>query len=848
MTEPTHTPSTATCGCCSGVSARTPGVVGSRPGLPEIAYRSGTHGDFRASMLAALSRAGRPRTARLLTREDDDPTIALIDAFAVACDVLTFYTERLANESYLRTAGERASLRELGGLIAYRLGPGAAASTHLAFTLERPPDEPPGPAPDPGLLPPPPPPSLVLPAGLRVQSVPGPGDRPQTFETSRAIAARPGWNALPVTATRPYPPVRGRLDAWFAGAALNLRRGDAILFASEDLAGDRWDLRLVTETEEQPAAGRTRVRWDRPLGSEYPPNDPAASPEPFVLRRRLPVFGHNAPTWSAMNLQFREGYVATHSGSAGDPDWPGFDGVVPGGGDPHSTDLQVDLDGSHPAVVLGSWVVVSQEGAAFYRELYRVVGRSELSRSEFGVSGPVTRLVLRGERYDFGSPRDVTVFAVADPLALVEAPDPAPLAGAAFRVDGDASAMEPGRELVLSGRLADGTPRADVVVLASARALDGGKTMITLAARPPAPLRRDSAVLFGNVVPADHGETVRQVLGDGDARRSFQTMPLLHGPLTHVRDDSPRGASTLTVRVDDVAWRERPSLYGTGPQDRVFTTGTRPDGQVVVAFGDGVRGARLPSGSHNVRAVYRKGLGEEGNMGPGKLSQPMDRPLGLKAVTNPVPSTGGADPEDEAHARTSMPLPARTLGRAVSLQDYADFALAYPGVSRADASVLTLRAGRTIVVSVCGPGGGEAPLPTVRSLVAALRSHGDPRVRVLVLAARQPRFRLALKVRPSPDREPAAVLAAVGAALRGAWAPGARQLCEPVHRSQVVAVAAGVPGVVAVDLDLLYRGAVPSLQRRLLAAPAAPDPAGNPLAAELLALAEGPFDWLKEMP
>jgi hypothetical protein len=75
-----------------------------------------------------------------------------------------------------------------------------------------------------------------------------------------------------------------------------------------------------------------------------------------------------------------------------------------------------------------------------------------------------------------------------------------------------------------------------------------------------------------------------------------------------------------------------------------------------------------------------------------------------------------------------------------------------------------------------------------------------------------------------------------------------RDIGELVHRSAVVAVAAAVPGVVAVDLDLLYRsGNAALLQPRLVARPARVV-AGQVAAAELLALADGTFDWLLEMP
>ena len=87
---------TASCGCCSGVTQRTPLELENRPGLSAIAYRVGVHADFFASMIAGLTSADRPCLAKLGTRDRDDFSIALLDAWAVAADVLAFYNERLA--------------------------------------------------------------------------------------------------------------------------------------------------------------------------------------------------------------------------------------------------------------------------------------------------------------------------------------------------------------------------------------------------------------------------------------------------------------------------------------------------------------------------------------------------------------------------------------------------------------------------------------------------------------------------------------------------------------------------------------------------------------------------------
>ena len=60
---------------------------------------------------------------------------------------------------------------------------------------------------------------------------------------------------------------------------------------------------------------------------------------------------------------------------------------------------------------------------------------------------------------------------------------------------------------------------------------------------------------------------------------------------------------------------------------------------------------------------------------------------GSKGVENPAPASGGVDPETEDAARRSIPLGVRTLGRAVSLLDYEDYALAFTGVVKANATV-----------------------------------------------------------------------------------------------------------------------------------------------------------------
>jgi predicted phage baseplate assembly protein len=281
---------------------------------------------------------------------------------------------------------------------------------------------------------------------------------------------------------------------------------------------------------------------------------------------------------------------------------------------------------------------------------------------------------------------------------------------------------------------------------------------------------------------------------------------------------------------------------------------TDEQGRTWVVFGDGVHGARLSSGVNNVRASYRQGLGKDGNVAADKLTQLMTRPLGLKSVSNPVLAQGGTDPEPADQARRTMPLGTRTLGRAVSLLDYEDFAMAFTGIAKAQAQVLQLHGGPTIAITVAGQDGVSLATtnPVWNNLLLALKNSGDPHVRVTLLSYQPSTFFVGLKVKRDPAYALKPLLAAVEAALRAHFAFDARALGQPVLQSDVIAAAHTVPGVVAVDLDFLYGGTapqaqtLPSRQTRLLASRMRAS-GGGALPAELLTLDPAPFVRLEEM-
>jgi predicted phage baseplate assembly protein len=140
-------------------------------------------------LIVALTSAEADGTIPLpiQTRAPDDPSIALLDAWATVGDVLGFYLDRIADEGYLTTAIQPGSILALASLVGYQPVPGLAAQTYLAYALA--PDLADG--------------AVQFSPGLLFQSVPGPGQQPQAFESAGALVARPSWNLLSPKSTEP---------------------------------------------------------------------------------------------------------------------------------------------------------------------------------------------------------------------------------------------------------------------------------------------------------------------------------------------------------------------------------------------------------------------------------------------------------------------------------------------------------------------------------------------------------------------------------------------------------------------------------------------------------------------
>lgn len=354
----------------------------------------------------------------------------------------------------------------------------------------------------------------------------------------------------------------------------------------------------------------------------------------------------------------------------------------------------------------------------------------------------------------------------------------------------------------------------------------------------------DVSVAYGNVVLAEHGEPVgpeplEQPKANAARDQRRYRPRLKRAELSHAvryRHELARERAALyatrtepraalpVIELDglDGPWSARGDLLASSPSASDFVVELDDAGVARLRFGDGRQGRapRVPvlppatPADPPYEARYRVGRGTAGNVGRDTIACAVFAGMapgsaGIVALRNPLPAVGGVDPEPTSEVKLYAPFAFRRNERAVSEADYAARAQSYPDVQRAVAIRRWTGSWYTILV-VVDRKGGRALDPDFR---AGLLAHLDRyRLAGFDLELAEPVFvaldvNLVVCVKPGFFRADVrrGLLDAFSASdlpdgRRGFFQPDRLSFGEPIHLSQLVATAMGVPGVEWVDL------------------------------------------------
>ncbi|SHN40791.1 hypothetical protein [Chitinophaga sp. CF418] len=771
-------------------------------GLSELPRQLAAFPEFRQAMLFAI-RSKLP-LASWQARKQDDTGVMLLEMWAYVCDVLSFYDKVIAQETYLRTASQRAALRRLVALLGYLPRPAVGATVQLAALAD-------------GRQP------VLLPAGTAFRSAAFNGQPPQVFELDQDTLIHPLTNRWNIRAPRPGKILSANPLSLLVTPRTEIREGDVLLLTDSGNTAQNQALQVAEVSPYTAADGvtYTKIAFSQP--AKLAVNTPLS---------RLSLYAplHEASLWTSPGDDVSPNIIA----SAVFISAPGsISNIVASIFDDENASVTSDsvvLDGLYRQIKAGDYILLRRGQEVRWFKVNSTSedtrqptppGKIKINGSSFdmpGISVPVTRLTLDAGINAAGRKASGAANWGNASKATLVVHYGMQFAG---RIgDEPNSILMPDDALVFTGQTETPVEERNPAAFLLSDKNNRGVAINGSVDFPHAALIPDQGqdwqpglvlpvTAFGNVISASRGEQVNaEVLGCGNASQVNQFFKLKKKPLTYLSSptaDNDQGVkSTLHIYVNGVRWTEVPGFYGRRPDDYVFIVRQNDEGDAIITFGDGIRGQRLPTGANNVVAWYRYGAGEAAP--PAGAVNQIAKPFkGLQSVNNPLSAAGGADPEPADGMRTYAPKSALILGRAVSIQDMEAVALSMPGVKGVQAAWRWHGTRQCALVHIWYL--GEAGLET--ALSQRLRNVSDPAVIIQVEQATTAKAKLSIAVKFDPRYLEADVLAAVRENLTniksGLLARENIGIGRPLFRSRIFAAVLAVPGATAVS-GLFWNG------------------------------------------
>lgn len=738
-----------------------PSAIFNPPGRDHISYRVGDYTTFRkALLLARTDHDGNSVETELInwrSNSKGDLAVQSIEWWAYLADILTFYSDRIANNSYLRTADLPENIQRLIRILGYRPRPGIGATGVLAaLTTNSTP--------------------FTLPQKFQIQSKPSPGKQPQIFELNRDTIVGDKTLLIPdVVSIEPVANPTLIVDGGVLvkGTVTSIKVGDKLLLLEQNWDGTTRNYAAVIVKEikpEQSPQGKVNTR----VIFTNPPTNLTNSADSY----RLLKSNQFATLWS---------YPATT--------------VI--------TNTTAEFNTIVRQVQVGDPVIFEINGEI--KDLVKVTGYAELvwyanapdsSKPTSPPTGAIIPIPIPHTQISFTSAITATLdIQKATVVVRCAWLDVGQIISTPVSVlNKNSSQIYPLETLNLS------LTQSRSILLEDADGkglLDRLSATFQLSELPKTALNlKPPLQLFFNLLPVSRGETVNdEILGSGNASIAGQEFVLQKSPLTYLlSDESTSGdnyKSTLIIWVNQIEWKEVPSFYGQPATARIFVTREDEEQKTHVLFGDEINGSRLPSGIDNIVAAYRFGSGKS-TPDSGTLNVIVKPYPNLKSIRNPVAVGGGADPDPPEQIRRYAPRSILTFGRAVSGDDYETIAAQTPGVSRAKAYWnWDVEEQRTLVLVYVGD-----DLSAVENTKTALKNSADPNRPVLVKPAISLPIQINLSIKIDPLYQTATVIDRVRSMLinpdRGLFGVNTIQIGKSVYTSEIYAACLSIKGVLAV--------------------------------------------------
>jgi predicted phage baseplate assembly protein len=257
-------------------------------------------------------------------------------------------------------------------------------------------------------------------------------------------------------------------------------------------------------------------------------------------------------------------------------------------------------------------------------------------------------------------------------------------------------------------------------------------------------------------------------------------------------------------------WKPKPDLLESGAADTNFVVEIEFDGSAHLRFGNNTNG-KFPESLTDFVATYRIGNGTAGNVGAESLVFLATGDARIRSCTNPLPASGGVDPETTDQIRRRAPQAFMTQERAITMPDYVAIAERNTQIDQAIATLRWTGSWYTVFIASEPKGGGKLT-PALRKTL--IRSINRFRLAGQDIELQSPQY-LPLKIELTVCVDPSYFQADVRQGLmqvlgsqplpdgtKGLFAPDTFTFGQTVYLSPIYAAARKVAGVTSVTATI----------------------------------------------
>lgn len=255
---------------------------------------------------------------------------------------------------------------------------------------------------------------------------------------------------------------------------------------------------------------------------------------------------------------------------------------------------------------------------------------------------------------------------------------------------------------------------------------------------------------------------------------------------------------------------KRDLLLDSQDNSQHFVAEVDEAGECRIRFGDDING-KLPNAGVRFLARFRTGNGSTGNAGAGAIRHLVtQQDISIVSISNPLPASGGEDPETLEEVKQYAPEAFRTQERAVTREDYEFFAKrCRPDVQRATAAYRWTGSWHTAFVSADRYGNKPVDEEFERGLRECLEKYRMAGMDLEVDAPIQIGLQVDMEVCIGPDYFQSEIRSALmrlfsnrplSGGKKGIFHPDNFSFGESVYLSTLYATAQSVEGVTSVKI------------------------------------------------